>query len=74
MNKEKLKGIIIGGVAIGIISLGLNAAVAEGFNKTITAAFNSVNIVLDGKDVIADNIAYNGITYVPLRTMSEMLN
>lgn len=44
------------------------------FAETIDIVFNSINITVNGVKVEADNILYNGTTYVPLRKIGEMLN
>lgn len=41
--------------------------------KTIEVLFNSVKLTVNGKKVEADTIAYQGVTYVPLRATAEML-
>lgn len=41
--------------------------------EPITADMNSINIVVDGERVVADNFLYNDTTYVPLRRIAEML-
>lgn len=49
------------------------AAMASGWSQNIAVEFNSVNLNVNGKAVNADNILYNGTTYVPLRATAEML-
>lgn len=62
-------------VLIIIISILVgNIAMAAGTKQKIEVVFNSVKLVVNGKKVNADNILYNGTTYVPLRAISEMLN
>lgn len=73
MNKERLKGIGIGVVISSMIFIGTNSIIAQSINKKITVAFNSINIMANGNKVNADNILYNGTTYVPLRAVSEIL-
>lgn len=41
--------------------------------QNIAVEFNTVNITVGGNTVQADNILYNGTTYVPLRAVAEML-
>lgn len=74
MNKERLHGIIIGVVITCILTIGVNSTFAQSISKTISVVFNQINIVVDGTKVNSDNILYNGTTYVPLRTISEMLD
>lgn len=46
---------------------------AGGMKKNIEVSLNGINIAVNGQKVKADNIAYNGTTYVPLRAMAEMM-
>ena len=41
--------------------------------KTIEVVYNSVNLTVNGSKVNADNILYNGTTYVPIRAVAEAL-
>ncbi|MBE7029352.1 MAG: copper amine oxidase N-terminal domain-containing protein [Ruminococcaceae bacterium] len=57
-----------------IFSLLFNAVtLADGQAQTITVNFNSVNLNVNGTYVYADNILYNGTTYIPLRKTAETL-
>lgn len=56
-----------------VATLLMNVALGETVKKTIEVVYNSVNLTVNGKKVYADNILYNGTTYVPLRAISEML-
>ncbi len=67
MNKRIL---IFGVIAALLLS---TAAFAGGYRKKIEVMFNSVNIKVNGNPVKANNIVYNGTTYVPIRAVSEML-
>lgn len=70
--KREIKGFIIG---LLFSSLLISSSVmAEGITRNINILFNSINIEVNGEKVIADNILYNGTTYVPLRAISDMLN
>jgi len=42
--------------------------------KQIEVLFNTINIVVNGEKVVADNMVHEGTTYVPLRAISELLN
>ncbi|WIF95036.1 stalk domain-containing protein [Caminicella sporogenes] len=71
MNKQ-FKGFIMGVVVT--VMLMSTIALADGAKQTIEVMFNSINIAVNGKLVKADNILYNGTTYVPLRAVAEMLD
>lgn len=58
-------------VSILLITLLLTTTV---FGQAIEVAFNKVNIAVNGQKVTTDNILYNGVTYVPLRAVSELLD
>ncbi|WP_026477968.1 stalk domain-containing protein [Alkaliphilus transvaalensis] len=70
--RNKMKG-FIAGVLITLIIMANPLALAQGFNQTISVLFNSLTIKVNGSTVNADNILYNGTTYVPLRAVSEAL-
>lgn len=69
MSKQYLKGLVS-----GIIISFLLTTVVFASTKTIDVLFNGVNIEVNGQKVVADNILYNGTTYVPLRVIAEMLD
>lgn len=68
--KRGFTGFIVGVLVTTMLT---GVAYAGGVTKTIKAVFNSVNIAVNGQKVSADNILYNGTTYVPLRAVSEAL-
>lgn len=72
MFKEKIKGFIAGTVITAIL-MASPFSMAQSIKKNIEAVFNSVNLKVNGKTVQADNILYDGTTYVPLRTIADML-
>ena len=59
--KKVITGIIIG----SIITASATALSAEIY-------LNQINITVDGKPVVAENILYNGRTYVQLRALSDV--
>ena len=67
--KKHLKGLVIG-LLVGTILT--STVLGESVRKTIEVTYNSLNVVVNNKKVDADNILYNGTTYVPLRAVSEM--
>ncbi|HCC07267.1 MAG TPA: hypothetical protein DEP72_03745 [Clostridiales bacterium] len=46
---------------------------AGALTASIEVVFNKVNIAVNGQKVEADNILYDGTTYVPLRKVAEIL-
>jgi len=69
--KKELRA-FIAGIIITIMLLS-SVALADNLKQTIEVVFNSINITVNGEKVEADNILYNGTTYVPLRAVAEML-
>ena len=59
--------------AIVIAGLLTTTLFATQINKKIEVAMNTVKIMVNGEKVEADNIVYEGTTYVPLRAVSELL-
>ena len=47
--------------------------VASAQYEDINADKNTINIIVDGERVVADNFLYNDTTYVQLRKIAEML-
>lgn len=68
--KKQAKGFLMG---LLVATLLMNTAVGETVKKSIEVVYNSVNLIVNGEKVNADNILYNGTTYVPLRSIAEML-
>ena len=60
--KREFKGFIIGVI---LATLLMSTAFGETVTKAIEVVYNSVNITVNGKKVEADNILYEGTTYVP---------
>ncbi len=69
--KKELKGFVVG-VIVTVMLMG-TVAFAGGVKQKIEVMFNSVNLTVNGERVQADNILYDGRTYVPLRAIAEML-
>ena len=66
------QGLIVG-ILLTILFLALSGA-AQGVQQSITVYLNRINLQVKGRPVMTDNFLYNGITYVPLREVSEMLD
>lgn len=69
--KKIIKGFILGAI---VSTLFMSTVFGTGLMKKIEVVFNSVNLTVNGKKVTADNILYNGTTYVPLRAAAEALD
>ncbi len=41
--------------------------------ETIKVTFNNVDVLVDGQRIDAENLTYNGVTYLPLRAISESM-
>ena len=66
--KKVLKYFVIGVI---ILTLLMGTALGDTITKTIEVVYNTVNITVNGAKISADNILYNGVTYVPLRAVAE---
>lgn len=69
--KKQVKGFVIGLI---VATLLMGTVFAAGGQRTIDVFFNSVNLTVNDDVVRADNILYEGTTYVPLRSIAEMLD
>ena len=70
--KGNIKSFICGMLVMGVISS--VAAIAADNWQTINVLPNTIKVVVDGKEVQADNFLYNDTTYLPIRAVSEALN
>lgn len=69
--KNNIKSFICGMLVMGVIS---SAAVIAADNwQSINVLPNTIKVVVDGKEVQADNFLYNDTTYLPIRAVSEAL-
>ena len=69
--KGNIKSFICGMLVMGVIS---SAAVIAADNwQSINVLPNTIKVVVDGKEVQADNFLYNDTTYLPIRAVSEAL-
>lgn len=71
-NSSLLKGLLLGFTLSSVLFAGI-PAFAEGAVENIEVALNSINLIVNGKKVAADNILYNCTTYVPIRAVAEMM-
>lgn len=79
INKDKIKGFISGLCVALVISSG--AVFADSLSKTVTAVYNNIKIVIDGKKITPKDANGNtvepfiidGTTYLPVRAVSEAL-
>ena len=68
MKKKMLIGTIVTATLVSSIAYGGQ------ISKKIDVVMNSINIMVNNQKVEAENILYNGTTYVPLRTVAQILN
>lgn len=73
MKKGIIKLVIATVMAAGILAGGAVYAAGGGIQKTIQVVMNGINLVVDGQTIFAENIFYNGTTYVPIRAVAESL-
>lgn len=69
--KKTLKGFVLGVI---VTTLLMSSVFSAPIKKTIEVVYNSVNLTVNGAKVNADNILYNGTTYVPIRAVAEALD
>ena len=67
--KKFVSGLIVGAIVTTTIS-----TFAGGVWDKIDVLKNDINVMVDGKQIFADNFVYNDTTYLPLRAVSEALN
>ena len=68
--KKMYKGLILAAVMLALFAA---LAFGDTVTRTIQVAFNSVNLTVNGHNIAADNILYDGRTYVPLRAVADAL-
>lgn len=68
--KRKLKIIPV----VILILLMFTATSAKSLTQTINVNLNDVNLEINGKQIEADTMLFEGVTYVPLRAAAEMLD
>lgn len=73
-SSERVKGFLIGSIATFFVTTNITLFASNPIKNTIDAYFNTINIQVNGENLPTDNILYNGRTYVPLRSISEMLD
>lgn len=64
LYEKEFKGYIIGFI-FTVIFIG-TPVLATGVYENIQVKFNAINVEVNGELVEADNILYNGTTYIPL--------
>lgn len=68
---KRLKDIVIG-IIVGSIITTFGAVYASSNLQSIQVEFNKVNLKVNGQSVPANNILYNGTTYIPIRAVANM--
>lgn len=68
--KKLVKGLVITGIVMTFLMI---TVLGEAVTRTIDVVYNSVNLTVNGQKIEADNILYDGTTYVPLRAVAEAL-
>lgn len=63
----------ISGILIGSICTFALSGMASGVWDKIDVLKNDIKVVVNGKEVIADNFLYNDTTYLPMRAIGEAL-
>ena len=69
--KGNNKSFICGMLVMGVISCA--GVYAADVWQNINVLPNTIKVVVDGKEVQADNFLYNDTTYLPIRAVSEAL-
>ena len=71
ITKKTLKGFVVGVIVTTIF---MTTAVGAQVKDTIDVIFNSINVSVNGETQDVNNFLYEGTTYVPLRTISEIFD
>lgn len=61
------------GFIIGCMLMTFTTVFADSYKQSIEVKFDTVKVQIDGKDLRASNILYNGTTYLPIRAVVEAL-
>ncbi|MEE0868020.1 MAG: peptidylprolyl isomerase [Clostridia bacterium] len=80
INKDKLKGFAIGAVCAAMLCTG--SAFAESMQKTFTAYFDNIKVMVNGEEKnlkdtngnAVEPFIVDGTTYLPVRAISELFN
>lgn len=72
LNKDKIKGLVIGMVGTSIIGLSV-LSFGSGILKNIEVNENSVKIQVLGKELTAPNFLYDGRSYIQIRSLTDAL-
>src|SRR5574343_1231874 len=68
--KRRIKDIIIG-IIVGCVLIGTTPVLADSITQSIEVVLNSVKVQIDGENLNANTILYNGTTYLPMRAVAE---
>lgn len=69
--QKQIKNLITGSLIIIFVSAVILAAAIQ---KTTNIIITTSHIIIDNKEFTVDNMLYNGMTYVPLKTIAEMFD
>jgi len=71
-KKSNIANLLVG-ILIGCVITTSSTVYGADTFQSIQVVFNKVNLSVNGQNVASDNILYNGTTYVPMRTIANML-
>jgi len=69
---KRIKDILIG-ILIGCLLIGTTPVLADTIAQSIEVVLNSVKVQINGEDISANTILYNGTTYLPMRAVAEVV-
>lgn len=68
--KKTAKGFLLGSLVTILLT---SSAIGSSIQSNINVLFNSIKITVNDELISADNILYKGTTYVPIRSVAEIL-